>query len=133
MKTNTVQTIVAWAVIVPCVVMIVLRTYYTDLEIPLKALVVYVIGLGAFTLFAKKEPQTQWRPDAAKETELFEHVRSRLMDWMKVQGLVLIVFVGVGGFYVIKEIVRDVVNEMLADVRNGLTHAFLACWLPSWN
>ncbi len=125
MKPTTLRTIVAIGVIVPCVVMFILEGCMSNFEVPWARLVLYFIALASRTFLIKPPDAVPPDPHAERQArDMFEDVRKRVIDWVKVQGLLVFIFAGTVGFYVVQETVRTrvdtAIEKELARVREGV-------------
>ena len=98
-------------IVVPCFIVAGMAIVRKNYDIPWNAVVFYGLGLLAIRLlFVSSAPEEAPEGD----NKVYLSARKQLVDWIKVQGLVVTAFLGIVGFAVMKEAVRDVVRDNVA-------------------
>ncbi|MCH8147828.1 MAG: HEAT repeat domain-containing protein [Planctomycetes bacterium] len=69
-------------------------------------MLLFVIGMAAFSFLGGGESGI-----ACDDDGVFEKARKRLIDWMKIQAVIMFLFVGIAGFFIIQQSVQSTVNK----------------------
>lgn len=106
MKARTCRNVLLYVIIVFCFFFMYLRARFPDLKIPWDILLLFVIAMAAFSFLGRTEPGSVRHVD-----DVFEKAREKLIEWMQVQAVIVFLFVGITGFFIIQQAVQTAVQN----------------------